>query len=122
MDPRWSLPANPPLASRLWRAPDGFGGTTEEMFWAPTLSLLSALVPSGDLQEDFGGVCCGVQPPPPSPPPCVLGVSLSVYSGLGQFSVRRVFRTKGNRDDIDKSRQHLKEDMEPICMGGGGLG
>lgn len=27
----------------------------------PFAAALSALVPSGDLQEDFGGVCCGVQ-------------------------------------------------------------
>lgn len=28
------------------------------------------------------------------------------------FSEACVFRTKGNRDDIDETRQHLKEDVE----------
>lgn len=30
----------PALVSACESAPDGFGSTTEEMFWAPTLSLL----------------------------------------------------------------------------------
>lgn len=37
---------------------------------------------------------------------------LGVGSARRLFSEACVFRTKGNRDDIDETRQHLKEDVE----------